>query len=199
MVNVKVCGLTRVADVAAALESGADALGFVFEPSSPRYIGENLGLLSFLSELRIKQPLVAVFGECPGFVDPSFRLVQATKFTGATLGMKFLTVRPTPGFDLAACRAEAEAEQVVALVVDAYHPDRAGGTGELVDFDFAKKIVQDLPFPVFLAGGLNPDNVAEAIRYVAPYGVDASSGLESSPGVKDPALIQAFVEAAKNA
>lgn len=191
--------MRTVADVVAGIEAGADALGFVFEPETPRYIGHDEKLLSFLGQLHVRPSFVAVFGTCPGFAHPAFRLVQASHFTGETLASRLLTVRPTPDFDLAAKRSEAETLHVVGLVVDAYHPDLEGGTGEQVDFDFARRIVEETPYPVFLAGGLNPDNVAEAIRYVRPYGVDASSGLESAPGVKDHTLMQRFVEAAKKA
>jgi len=199
MVSVKVCGLTNIEDVVVALDAGANALGFVFASTSPRYMGDNEQLLDFLGQLRIVQPFVAVFGICPGFYQPAFQLVQATEYLGETLSQRFLTVRPTPEFDLQTMKRSAEDIGAVGLVVDAFHPVKEGGTGETVDFDFAKLIVDETPFPVILAGGLNPDNVAEAIRYVQPYGVDASSGLEMAPGKKDPALVARFVEAAKNA
>lgn len=199
MVSVKVCGLTSINDVVVALDAGANALGFVFAPTSPRYMGENTQLIDFLGQLSIVQPFVAVFGICPGFHHPAFQLVQATEFLGETIMQRFLTVRQTPEFDLAEIRQTAESLSVAALVVDAFHPTKEGGTGTTVDFDFAKMIVDETPFPVILAGGLNPENVAEAVRYVRPYGVDASSGLESSPGIKDPLLVARFIQAAKNA
>ena len=93
---------------------------------------------------------------------------------------------------MAECKGRA---RVRGFVLDAFSQDSYGGTGKTADWDLAKEAAQSFSF--FLAGGLTPDNVQEAIRKVYPYGVDVSSGVESSPGKKDPGKIQAFVQAVK--
>jgi phosphoribosylanthranilate isomerase len=86
-----------------------------------------------------------------------------------------------------------------AILLDAYSENEYGGTGKRVDWELAATIVEKHGWPVILAGGLTPDNVAEAIRIVRPYAVDVSSGIESSPGIKDHGKMKAFVEAVRSA
>lgn len=197
MTWVKICGLRRQEDAERAAEMGADALGFVFEPTSPRYVGSQDWSPDWLLGLRAE--LVAVFGP--------------VRFQGLSLG--FGTVQgvgwPEPGGQSGRKRqpvlrvgpnALSElvgvANGAARIVLDAPHATAYGGTGHTVDWDLAAEIVAASSVPVVLAGGLRPENVGEAIRRVRPFGVDVSSGVESSPGVKDPARLRAFFEAVRS-
>ncbi len=196
MTWIKICGLRRQEDAELAAELGADALGFVFEPSSPRCVGEIGWAPDWLDELAPEK--VAVFGpvRLEG-LSTQFSTVQAVE------GFEDLEVRPRNrqavlrvGTD-ALDRIAEVARNADRIVLDALHPSAYGGTGQTVDWELAAEIVAASSVPVVLAGGLNPGNVAEAIRQVQPFGVDVSSGVESAPGVKDPAKLRAFFEAIK--
>ena len=198
MTWVKVCGLSREGDVAAAVEAGADAIGFVMAPGSPRRVTE-----ASARELVRTAPVLAVLVT----VDLAPRaLLAAVEHTGAG------GVQPH-GLHRRESAARAQQEGLFVLhplairtavdvgevaegqtpLLDTYRAGTHGGTGEAFDWT----VIGQLDRPYVLAGGLGPDNVSEAIRRLDPWGVDASSGLESSPGVKDPELIRTFVERAK--
>lgn len=200
MTRVKICGLTRLTDVEAAEELGADALGFVLEPSSPRCI-------TSFDELRILAhstgpycTAVAVFGVMPAVLSEEIgvQAVQALAFSHTMppyLKVRAVRVGETSHeVPLAALDPEDS-----AIVLDAHDTKSLGGTGKRIDWDLARAVVQASPKPVILAGGLTPDNVAEAIRTVRPYAVDVSSGVESSPGIKDPIKIRDFIQAVREA
>jgi phosphoribosylanthranilate isomerase len=200
---VKICGLRRPEDALAAGEAGADAVGLVFHPPSPRCVT----LEEARAVVAALPPFVAVVGL---FVDPepeavvralnevSLDLLQFHGRESAALcgrfGRRYLkTLHAAPGVDLAA--AAAPHAQAAGILLDAYVPGQPGGTGRRVTL----ARLPDIPRPVILAGGLDPDNVADAMRTLRPHGVDVSSGVESRPGVKDPARIRAFVAAVREA
>ena len=204
--RIKICGLTRPEDAAAAVSSGADALGVVLAPSKRRVTLEQAAAV--FAEV---PPLVSRIGV---FVDASAGEVaeavarlglSAVQFHGdeppavcASLPVPVIkALRVGPGF--AADVADAYRGAVAALLLDALVADGArGGTGVAFDwYDVAAR----LPgwAPVIVAGGLGPTNVAEAVRVLRPYGVDVSSGVEGSPGIKDHALVDSFCAAVRAA
>ena len=198
MVKVKVCGLTRLEDVAAAAEAGADALGFVKEPSSPRFLSDVYPVASF-HKVAPYLPFFAVFGPWrDGVPLTAFSHVQCIDAPPSGLPQRWVrTIQVSPEDTLDSLTARTKKESVVLL--DAVGPGY-GGTGKKLDWGLAGDFVAvSKHLKVILAGGLNPDNVGEAVELVRPYAVDASSGLESSPGVKDHAKVRAFVDNARSA
>jgi len=207
-VRVKICGITNLDDARAAIAAGADALGFVFVPGTPRYISPDLAG-EIVREL---PPFIARVGL---FVDAETRTVAEVlvrsgmdtlqfhgeetpdfvrQFRRAVKVMKAFRVRGEETL----MRLPAYADAVDAVLLDAYVAGAHGGTGAQFDWNLAVR-ARDLGKPLVLAGGLTPTNVAEAVRTVRPYGVDVSSGVESAPGQKDPEKLAAFVRAAKSA
>lgn len=201
--RVKICGITREQDLDAAVAAGADALGFVFYPPSPRFLAKQRA-----AELvRRLPPFVTSVGL---FVDPEPEFVRATLATVALdllqfqgdespdfceqFGRPYLKVaRMRPGLDLVEfARAFASAR---GLLLDAY-VEGYGGCGQVFDWSL---VSGQLPLPVLLAGGLTAENVGGAIRQLRPWAVDVSSGVESAKGIKDAAKIAAFIAAVKNA
>lgn len=199
MIWVKICGLRRQEDAELAQELGADALGFIFEPTSPRYVGSGGWKPDWIDDLRPE--LVAVYGPAPAVYPPAnFKTIQASDWSraGQLQGRaKQLVARIGPVDS--ADRVLRYLTGVDRLVLDAFDSKDFGGTGKKVDWDFAAEIVERSKVPVVLAGGLTPKNVAEAIGKVRPFGVDVSSGIEREPGVKNPEKLRAFIEAAKAA
>lgn len=198
---VKVCGLCRPEDVEAAIRYGADALGFIFEPSSPRFCSsadEALGWAQGATQLR-----VAVFGQRQSEPDvTSFDRIQA--FSGllpADQPSAFAVIRlaETDTVETFLAQRESLDFRPQAILLDPYHASQAGGTGQTLDWGLAAECVSATDLPVILAGGLTPETVAAAIKRVQPAGVDASSRLESEPGRKDHDKIRRFIENAKGA
>ena len=203
-VIVKICGITSPADALAATGAGADALGLVFYEKSPRHVP-----LKTAAEIaRQLPPFVIKVGV---FVNPPEDLV--TRAIGEC-GLNILQFhgdespeycRLFPVMTIKAFRIKDAGSlkpladyKTDAWLLDAHAPDQLGGTGAVFNWDLAVE-AQKLGRPVFLAGGLTPENVADAIRRVRPYAVDVSSGVEASPGKKDHAKVRAFVKAAKSA
>ncbi len=203
-VKVKICGITNLPDGRAAAEAGADALGFVFYEGSPRCvsIAAAAGMIRELPPFVLK---VGVFVNAPeelvlrAISDCGLSLLQ---FHGeespeyclqfGLMSMKAFRVRD------AASLHKVTDYRTDAWLLDAYSPEQPGGTGEGFNWDLAVE-AQRWGRPLFLAGGLTAENVAEAVRRVRPYGVDVSSGVEAAPGRKDHAKVKAFVQAAKAA
>lgn len=195
---VKVCGLGSPADIDAAAEAGADAVGFVWYPPSPRHL-ELPDIAALAARAPMTTVLVTAGAESADLVAAAARTgVDAVQPHGANarvamaaahrLGVK--VIHPiAAGEDIPAAVDDE------LLLVDTPDVELPGGTGKAFDWDLARGIEQ----PFLLAGGLGPENVVDAVRRVRPFGVDASSGLESSPGVKSADLIRSFVEKAKNA
>jgi phosphoribosylanthranilate isomerase len=196
--RVKICGLTRPEDVDAVVAAGADAVGLVFHPSSPRSVTleQAAGLCDRLP------PFVAAVGL---FVDAPEHRIRAVldrvpldllQFHGDEppefcqgFGRRWIkAIRMRPGLDPGAQARTYEG--AAGLLLDAFDPLLPGGTGRTFDWGH---IPARLDLPIVLAGGLRPDNVAEAIRRVRPYAVDVSGGVEIAKGIKDPAKISAFM------
>lgn len=203
-VIVKICGMTNPADALAAAEAGADAVGFIFCESSPRRVTiETAAAISRqLPALVVK---VGVFVNAPEAVvvrattECSLNLLQfhgdeTPEYCGqfGLMSMKAFRIRD------AASLAELPKYPTDAWLLDAYSADKPGGTGEKFNWDLAVE-ARRLGRPIFLAGGLTPENVADAVRRVRPYGVDVSTGVEAAPGKKDLAKMKAFIQAAKGA
>ena len=198
MTRVKICGLTNERDARLAIELGADAIGFVHEPSSPRCISEtDVPWLQTMPPIPIK---VAVFGRVTGAAFRGiFDLVQGAEWEDypepSTKRIHTLRVRQGQ-------RTQDFVQQTVnasAILLDAYKDGVYGGTGHTIDWGFAAEFVALADRPVILAGGLNPENVADAVRRVRPFMVDVASGIEESVGRKDHAKMRDFIQAAKQA
>ena len=199
--RVKICGITRLEDALAAARAGADALGFVFYPPSPRNI-EPEQAARILAELPPFVTTVALFVNADAETIAevvNLARVDLLQFHGnecpdycAWHGRPWIkAIRMKEGVDL-----EAEAERYSAasgLLLDAYRPGVPGGTGEAFDW---KRIPVSLRERIVLAGGLTPENVAEAVRQVRPWAVDVSGGVEAAPGIKDAAKIERFIRGA---
>ena len=194
-VKLKVCGITRLEDALAAVECGADYLGFNFYPPSPRYIAPVAA-----SEIVVALPghviCVGVFvnEESP---DGVRLIMQQSRVKMAQLhgdeneafcesvgrDCVIKTIRLQPGVDI----TPALSYPAAAVLIDAYHERLYGGTGRRADWSIAHKAAQSAT--LFLAGGLHPGNIREAISAVNPFAVDVNSGVESEPGKKDPNLL----------
>ena len=203
MTRVKICGITRAEDAEAAILAGADALGFIFVPNSPRYLPDPTEAFRLMSDV---PPFVARVAVCMSAADLSPTVLSAAN---AVQVYEHGSNRPESRFRLLRVMrvgASLDVELLVdlssdadALVLDAYHPDKLGGSGETFNWQLAAEVKQRFGCPVILAGGLTPENVGDAILAVEPYAVDVSSGVESAPGVKDHARMQAFVDAVREA
>jgi phosphoribosylanthranilate isomerase len=202
---LKVCGLTREEDVAACATAGVDAIGLNFYPPSPRFV-------SFARAAQLAHTCdllrVALFVDAPlaeiarvaesGWADAIQLHGHETPETVAqvrALGLPVIRARALRTADDIVTLLEAPAD---AFLVDAYTPHALGGTGHVGDWALAEKMRRDAPDRVlWLAGGLRPENAAAAAAAVCPHGLDTASGVETSPGVKSAALINAFVQAAR--
>ena len=207
-VRVKVCGITRLTDARAATEAGAGALGFNFWRGSRRYV-EPSAAREIISALGGSALAVGVF------VDESAeevsRLVREIGLDAVQLhgdespaycrrlaagGLRVIkALRVGQDFDAGEAARYQGAE---AVLLDAFCSAERGGTGRTFDWSTALE-VRGRVAQLYLAGGLTPGNVSEAVRRVAPDAVDVCSGVERAPGVKDPALVRAFLKAARGA
>ncbi|HET9466890.1 MAG TPA: phosphoribosylanthranilate isomerase [Vicinamibacterales bacterium] len=216
---VKICGITRAQDAELAAGLGANALGFVFWPGSPRYISPEAAA-AIAANVPPNVLKVGVFVDQPA--EEVARIMEEVGLDVAQLHghespayCRELTVRlkadPTEGSEVRVGSAFrrtvikaiamsgngsvniADFDPDIVLLVDAHDPAKFGGTGKTVNWDAAREIAAARR--TILAGGLNAANVKLAVRSVRPYGVDVSSGVESAPGVKDPNRLRAFFEA----
>jgi phosphoribosylanthranilate isomerase len=201
---VKICGITNLDDAQTAVEARADALGFVFYEKSPRHMtipgaaGIAKQVPGFVMRVGVfvnalKADVVRAVGEC-GLNLLQFHGDEPPEYCSqfGMMSMKAFRMRD------AGSLGELTKYQTNAWLLDAYSPEAVGGTGEKFNWDLAVE-AQKFGKPIFLAGGLTPENVAEAVRKVRPFGVDVSSGVEISPGKKDPAKVRAFINAVKSA
>jgi phosphoribosylanthranilate isomerase len=193
---VKICGITCADDATAAVECGAAALGFVFWPGSPRYIDPYRARVIAATLPPFVTP-VGVFVNQPA--DYVSRVVSLVRL-GAVQLHGDETAAYAAGIPTPAIKAVTVADPQLSvwpsrtlLLVDVHDPEKRGGTGRTVDWSAAAGIAAQRP--ILLAGGLTPDNVAEAVAGVRPFGIDVSSGVERSPGVKDHRRLRALFEA----
>jgi phosphoribosylanthranilate isomerase len=199
---LKVCGITRVSDALHAVEQGATAIGFVLWPRSPRGVTVERAA-KIIAALPAHVMKVGVFVNEP--VESICEIAERTRLTAVQLhgneppayaeALEWPILRAVSVADLASA-SEAWAPEI-ALLVDNIDPVRRGGTGAVIDWSQAAAVAQRRR--VVLAGGLTPDNVASAIRAVRPFGVDVSSGVEASPGVKDFNKVTQFIANAREA
>lgn len=202
--NVKICGITNLEDARFCAGAGADFLGFIQYPASPRYVDPEMA----------KQIIAWVYGPRPVgvFVNEDAetvnRICETAGFQFAQLHgdespevcadvectvIKAFRIAPDESVDAIRTRMEPYRDIADYFLLDTHHPTLWGGTGVTFDWDIARRLAAD--FPVFLAGGLSADNVAEAVHTVEPFGVDLSSSLEAHPGKKDLDKVGAFFEA----
>jgi len=201
VVRVKICGITNLADATAAVESGADALGFVFVPSSPRVISP--------------QKAAAIIARIPPFVQTVGLFVNEepdrVNWVADFCGLDLVQLHGDEDPDycpeirrriIKAIRVKdrhslqgVDRYPVAAILCDAWSATGYGGTGERFDWSILNDVAVDRP--LILAGGLTPDTVAWAVESVRPWGVDVSSGVEVSPGKKDHDLMRRFIAEAR--
>ncbi len=198
-VRVKICGITRIEDALYAIESGADAIGFVFWSKSARAVTPG-------QAREIAEKIPAFIHTVGVYVDPAPDWVKETA-AAAKLSLLQFHGNETPEFcaqfsqpyikamrvrddvDLVQCAQQYRMAR--GLLLDTYAADMPGGTGHVFDWSL---IPRDLPLPVILSGGLTAENVASAIQQVNPWAVDVSSGVEVSKGIKDKYKISAFMQ-----
>ncbi|PVZ71690.1 phosphoribosylanthranilate isomerase [Pelagibaculum spongiae] len=202
MVWIKICGITRDQDAQVAVESGADALGFVFFEKSKRYVSV--------------EQAAAIIDQLPGHVTPVGLFVNAqTAFVQSLLDRwpgllpqfhgdespEFCEQFNHPYLRAVRMKPDVDLHQIAkmhpnaqALLLDAFKPGEYGGTGETFDWS---QIPDQLAKPIILAGGLNPQNVSLALGSSKLYGVDVSGGVEASAGKKDPQLVRQFIQGVK--
>ena len=204
MVKVKICGITNTADAAAAVDLGADALGFVFFRESPRYVPPQEAA-AIIKRLPSFIPAVGVFVD-----ETTERIEETASISGIDLvqlhgdeppercglSRRVIKVIRVKSLDSLSPLNRFQ-DRVTAFLLDTYTPDALGGTGRIFNWDIAVEAKQF--GRIVLAGGLTQDNVAEAVRHVRPYAVDVSSGVELSKGKKDHTKIGLFIERAKSA
>jgi phosphoribosylanthranilate isomerase len=200
MTKIKICGIKTVTDALAAMEAGADLIGFNFYPKSPRFV-----------EVGVCRNIMSV-------VRSYGRLTCVGVFVNATVGEICATME-TCGLSLAQLHGDETADMLhvlngkgfkafrgvpenvndfarqkgPAFLLDASVKGVYGGSGVTADWSMATELAKK--YPLLLAGGLTPENVADAVRQVKPWGVDVASGVESEPGRKDPSKMKAFVKA----
>jgi phosphoribosylanthranilate isomerase len=203
MTRVKVCGITNASDAHAAVDAGADAIGFILYPRSPRYI-EPGAAREIIAGLPPFVTAVGVFvDEDEATVKDAIALARfhAVQLHGSE-SPEYCERISAHAWVIKAARIKSAADlkalaayRVTAFLLDAYVPGMPGGTGQVCDWSLAAGAGH--LGPIILAGGLAPENVAEAVRCVRPYAVDVSSGVEAGPGRKDHEKLWAFIEAVR--
>ena len=203
MVRVKICGITNLDDALAAVDAGADALGFVFAEEAKRR-NRYIELRDAEAIIRRLPPLVTTVGVCVNDGVERLReylqVVDCVQLHGeeppelcaAVAGRAIKVFRVGPGFDVGAM-AKYPAR---AYLLDTYRAGARGGTGATMDWSIARDAVVD-GMPIIVAGGLTPENVADAVAQTRPYAVDTSGGVERAPGKKDHERIRRFIRQAK--
>lgn len=199
-IKVKVCGITCIEDAMACVEAGVDALGLNFYKPSPRYLA-----LDRAAEItRHLPPFVARVGLFVNATEDAVRAIiektgintlqfhgdETPEFCSRFAPMKVIKAFRMKGPETLRELAEYDVD---ALLLDSYREGARGGTGEIFDWDLARQ-AKDEGKPIIVAGGLNPENVAEAIHETWPYAVDVASGVEIEKGRKDPTLVRRFID-----
>lgn len=203
--KIKICGITNVEDADIAVKTGADALGFIMYRKSPRWVEPAVarsiiaGLPPFVLPVGVfvneeAERVRTLMDEC-GFVLAQLHGDESAAYC-QNLGRPALkALRLKDRSTLLALAEFQRRTNARGFLIDTFSDQSYGGTGQTADWTLAQEAARSAP--VILAGGLNPTNVAEAIRMVRPYGVDVSSGVEQSPGKKDHYKLKAFIEAAR--
>jgi phosphoribosylanthranilate isomerase len=211
--RIKICGITNPDDARQAAELGADAVGLNFHPASPRCIDQSTAR-AIMAELPLLVEPVAVVTnseQLQVLYDSNFKYFQwhgkVEDFPEFSPGARPM-FRPIVAFRVKDRKTLGQAEAWLngrkqigqlpaAVLIDGYQKDQLGGTGQTVPWDTLADFHP--PVPLILAGGLTPENVAEAVRTVRPWGVDVASGIESSPGKKDVDKMRRFIDNARSA
>ncbi len=201
--RIKICGLTREADVDEAIDAGADALGFVLYPKSPRHVSVARATELIARMPPFVTPVLLFVNASPAEVRLATEMLPQAllQFHGdetpsqcEAAGRSYVrAARMAPGFDLLDFAARFQGAQ--ALLLDA-HVEAYGGAGKVFDWSL---IPPSVPLPVVLSGGLNPANVTDGVLRVRPWAVDVSSGVEISKGVKSGPLMRRFCKAVREA
>ena len=207
MVRVKVCGITNLKDALLSIEAGADALGFIIYPGSKRFIKAK-------EVRRITSSLPPFVSKVGVFVNEDPRDVleilsyahldlaqlhgeespEDCEYVGAHRVIKVFRLKSEEEVE----KIEPYVGKVRAILLDTYDTKVYGGTGKPFDWRIALKVKERFPgLPLILSGGLNPENVSEAVKTVSPFAVDVCSGVEREPGVKEPEKVMEFVKRAK--
>jgi phosphoribosylanthranilate isomerase len=206
MVKIKICGITNLGDALAAVEAGADMLGFNFYRPSPRFIepataraiieklpATTMTVGVFVNEREAKE--VAAIANEAGITGVQLHGDESPEYCRQLKGRYLIKVLQV---DAHFRPDQVTAYEADAIMLDAFDPQLRGGTGRVIDWLMAAQ-ARPLVNALFLSGGLSPENVAEAISQVAPFGVDACSRLESAPGRKNLERMRSFIAAARAA
>jgi len=209
-VKVKICGITSNEDLVTAVEAGADAVGFVVNvPSSSRNLTpEKAERLMKNTPVFVKNVVVTVPKRLSELVEiyerlrPGILQIHGYNLSGSVIREKLANTCLIRGIQVKSDHAVDEAVKATntfdAILVDSFVPGRFGGTGQVHNWELSKRVRQKVhPKPLILAGGLNPENVQDAVRIVKPYAVDVSSGVESQPRIKDSKKVFEFIKNAK--
>jgi phosphoribosylanthranilate isomerase len=207
MVRVKICGITNLSDALICAESGADAVGFILYPKSKRFvkakevrrITQNLPPFIFKVGVFVNEDPHAVleilsygnldFAQLHGDESP-----EECDYIGRERVIKVFRLKSTDEVE----RIEPYVGKIRALLLDTYSESSYGGTGKTFNWEIARAVKERFPqIPLILSGGLNPENVRDAIKEVNPYAVDVSSGVERAPGIKDREKVELFIRRAK--
>jgi phosphoribosylanthranilate isomerase len=225
MTWVKICGITNLEDALTAVEAGADALGFVFYEKSPRnvlpetvreivrrtpaeiekvgvFVNESPDLMESVAE-RLGLTAIQVHIEMSDLGNKKSQRIMLSKHFRQHIALParhFLDEKARFDNFALSMKSNESDDQIRAIFLDSGTPEQPGGTGHAFDWDNAvpvAEVIRQAGFDLVVAGGLTPANVTEAIRILKPWGVDVSSGVESTPGKKDPKKIRAFVAAVR--
>jgi len=199
--KIKICGITRMADAMDACDLGADILGFNFVPSSPRYLNPYtareiiLALPPFVATVGIfADEEISVVNDMAAFLDLGAVQLHGSETARYVRAVRAPVLKALRVGSLSDLKGVDEFE-VSAYLLDARVNGVLGGSGQKFPWEVAGEFCRSRK--VFVAGGLTPDNVGDAVQALNPYGVDAASGVESTPGIKDPVLVERFIRAAR--
>jgi len=195
---IKICGIRNIQDARYAISAGADALGFIAYPQSPRYITPTdvKAICNELPSDKIRKVGVFVNATLPiiqQYLTAGINTIQLHGKENADFANKCAELAEVwkainPQFE--DCILQYAKYPAQKFLIDAFHKTLPGGTGQRVNSELAKFAIKNLPAPVILAGGLNPANFVESLKDIQPYGLDFNSGVELSPGIKDHHKIQ---------
>ncbi|MBP7782972.1 MAG: phosphoribosylanthranilate isomerase [Acinetobacter sp.] len=202
--RVKICGITRIQDIKSVVDAGADAIGFVFFPPSPRSVSvelaqelvkhvpayvQTVGLFVNASSDEILEVLKTVSLDVIQFHGDETP-EQCQKIAKLTGRRWYKAIQVKPDLDVISTIKQYQQVGASAMLLDAWHPELKGGTGH--SFDWSQ--FPQLDIPLILAGGLKPENIENAIKMTGAYAVDVSGGVESAKGIKDQQLIEQFMQ-----